>query len=106
MGKAPRMANPASTLPEIDFSADGVLFIWMGRKPSGGYALRLMADRAEVENHAARVPVRWIEPPKGALVIQMLTNPYLLIRLAKGDYDTITVFDAGGVNQIEVKKDR
>lgn len=102
MHKNVRIPNKAGVLPEIDFTANGVLLIWMGLQPSGGYALELMADRAAVEDHTAVVPVRWIEPPKGAMVIQMLTNPYLMIRLAKGKYDTIRVIDGNGVARIRI----
>jgi hypothetical protein len=94
---------PSQVGPDIDFSAEGVLVVWMGRKTSGGYALELAADRAEIEDHTARVPVRWIEPAKGAMVTQIMTDPYLMVRLAKGGYDKIVVIDADGAIRVEVE---
>jgi hypothetical protein len=90
-------------VPEIDFSEYGVLLIWMGRQPTGGFALELMADEAEIEKRTAVVPVRWIEPQKGAMVIQMVTNPFLSIRIAKGGFDQIAVVDPNGVSRVVVK---
>lgn len=101
--KGTRIPSRAGVRPDVDFSAEGVLVVWMGRKTSGGYALELAADQAEIEDHTARVPVRWIEPAKGAMVTQIMTNPYLMIRLAKGAYDTITIIDADGARRVVVE---
>ncbi|MDX2451282.1 protease complex subunit PrcB family protein [Desulfosarcina sp.] len=89
-------------LPEIDFAASGVLVVWMGEMPSGGYALELMAEAAKVENRTALVPLRWIEPEKGLLTTQIITHPYLMVRMGKGNYDTITVIDPNGLIKILV----
>jgi hypothetical protein len=102
MLKGSRIPNHTGSLSEIDFSADGVLLIWMGKKQSGGYALNLLSDRADIENRTVRVSVGWIKPHKGAIVTQMITNPYLIIRLARGAYDTITVVDADGRDKVVV----
>lgn len=102
MLKGSRIPNQTKVLPEIDFSTDGVLLIWMGEKLTGGYAMELVTDQADIENHTVRIPVRWIEPRKGAIVPQMITNPYLLIRLARGPYDNITVVDPDGWYRLEV----
>jgi len=102
MFESSRIRSQGAGLPDIDFSTEGVLVVWMGRKTSGGYALELMAQQAEIENRTARVPVRWIEPRPGAVVTQMMTNPYLMIRLARGGYDTITIFDPDSAIQMVV----
>jgi hypothetical protein len=97
------LAGRMPALPEIDFSEYGLLLIWMGRQPTGGFALELMADEAKIEKRTAVVPVRWIEPQKGAMVIQMVTNPFLSIRIAKGGFDRIEVVDPTGVSRVVVK---
>lgn len=95
-------ARPIAPL-EIDFAEYGVLVVWMGQMPTGGYALELMAETAEIKNQTALVPVRWIEPKKGSLTVQIITNPYLMIRLAKGNYDTIAVIDQNGLVKIQIR---
>ena len=82
--------------PHVDFAKYGVLLIRMGEKPNGGYRLQLMADTAEVENRTALVPVRWIEPEKGAFTTQAITYPYLMIRIPTGSFDRIAVMDQDG----------
>jgi hypothetical protein len=93
MLKGTRLPHPLEALPDIDFASEGVLFIWMGRQPTGGYALELVAQQAEIKDQTVMVPVRRITPRKGALVTQMITHPYLMLRLGKGDYATITIVD-------------
>jgi hypothetical protein len=61
-----------------------------------------MADEAKIEAQSAIVPVRWIEPKKDAMVTQMITNPFLVIRLAKGAYDQIEVVDQSGSRRVVV----
>ena len=86
----------ADGLADIDFAEADLLLIWMGRKRTGGYALDAVGDRAAIENRSAIVPVRRIEPPQGAVVAQMITNPYLLLRIGEGAFDTITIVDPDG----------
>jgi hypothetical protein len=83
-------------LPEIDFSKYGVLVVWMGQKPTGSYALELMAETAAVKKKTVLVPVRWIGPQEGMLTIQVITNPYLMVQIAKKDFQAIAVVDQNG----------
>ena len=83
-------------LPDVDFDADGVLVIWMGQRRTSGYSLELAPDAAVVDGRVARVPVRWVEPEEGMLTPQVITHPYLLLRLPRGNYDSIAVVDERG----------
>jgi len=90
------VTTDAEALPEVDFTVDGILAIWMGQRRTGGFSLELAADTAVVDGRVARVPVRWIEPEEGMLTPQVITHPYLLVRLPLGDYDSIAVVDERG----------
>lgn len=98
-----RISNTSDVLHDINFDNEGVLFIWMGRQTTGGYALQMVGDRAEIKNDSVFVSVRWIEPTKGAIVTQVITNPYLILRLGMGEYDTITVVDPSGSEKLMVQ---
>lgn len=102
MFKGTRIPGRESGLPEIDFAHEGVLMVWMGQQSTGGYALEGAADRAQIKHKTVCVPVRRIEPAKGAVVTQVITNPYLMIRLGKGDFDTITIVDPDGSDRLVV----
>lgn len=91
--------------PEIDFTRYGILLIRMGEKPTGGYGLMLMANVAKIENRTVLVPVRWVEPEKGAITAQMITSPYLMIQMEKGAFDRITVIDQDGREKLHTKVD-
>ncbi len=88
-----RIPDPLAALPTIDFTEEGVLVIWMSQHPTGGYALELAAQQAEIKDATILVPVRRITPRQGAAVVQMITQPYLMLRIGKGNYNTITIID-------------
>jgi hypothetical protein len=89
--------NGRAPLPEIDFTRQDVLVIWMGRRSTGGFGLDLIPDAAHIENRTLRISVRWIAPGRDSVVTQIITNPYLVIALCRGPYDTISVVDQNGV---------
>lgn len=97
-----KIPSKTMNLPKTNFAEYGLLLVRMGEKPSGGYGLELMADMAEIENRTALVPVRWIEPKKGSITTQVITYPYLMIRMGKGDFDKIAVIDQGGLVKLLV----
>lgn len=92
----PALGSNTKTAPTIDFKRYGVLLVLMGQKRSGGYGIELMADRSEIENQTAFIPVRWNEPRKGIMVSQAITHPYLMLRMNLGDYRRVTVLDQHG----------
>jgi hypothetical protein len=80
-------------LSRVDFSREGILIVSMGQKPTGGYGLELNREVAAVLDDAAVLSVSWNEPPKGAVLPQVITSPCLAIILPKGPYSQIRVLD-------------
>jgi hypothetical protein len=58
---------------------------------------------AKIESGMAIIHVRWIEPEKGSITTQMITYPYLMIRMAKGAFDRITVIDQNEIVRATVE---
>lgn len=83
-------------MPEVDFANHGVLWIHMGRQPTGGYTLELAEPPSRVVDQRLSIYVNWITPADGAAVIQMVTAPCMLLELSKGDYRSIAVVDQRG----------
>lgn len=79
--------------PKLDFIASGVLLLHMGQKNTGGYGLQLPAQELVIKDATAVLRVKWMEPEAGAMVIQVLTSPCLLVRMPLGDYRRIEVVD-------------
>lgn len=96
-----RIGGQSDAIPDLDYNSDGLLAIWMGKRPTGGYRIELASDSLSVTEHTAVVIVRWVEPAKGAVLPQRITGPYLLIRIERGDYRRIKVVDEKGVIRAE-----
>jgi hypothetical protein len=68
-------------VPEVDFSSNMVVAVFMGVKPTGGYALHVY----EVVETEATIVVKMerTEPGPTTIVPQVLTQPYHMIQIAK-----------------------
>jgi hypothetical protein len=76
---------------EINFEQDCVLLFEMGRQTTAGYALALNEADSFISNGKAVVSVIWQTPSQGAAVAQVLTNPYLLLKQKKIDFQKIMI---------------
>jgi hypothetical protein len=80
-------------LSQVDFSREGILVVSMGQKPTGGYGLELNREFAVISDDTAVLRVSWIDPPKDAILSQIITSPCLAIILPKGPYSQIQLLD-------------
>lgn len=99
-----RLGGKFPVAPKVDFTTHNVLLIQMGRKNSGGYRLELAHTTATLKDKIAIIHIDWIEPKEGSFVIQALTSPCLLLKIERGDYQTIQVRDKSGKLRITAKK--
>jgi hypothetical protein len=84
------------SMPEVDFSSQGLLLIHMGRRPTGGYAIALAEPVGRVTGDTLSVTVDWITPEADRATVQMITAPCLLLKLPRGRYRSIEVSDSQG----------
>ncbi len=84
------------------FEQEGLLLIWMGQKPTGGYALNLKQNTAHALGDVAFLTLQWTQPDPGDMVIQMMTEPFLILRLEKANYRIIRILDQDGINRVEL----
>lgn len=65
---------PVPEVPTVGFSKNMVIAVFMGQKPTSGYSIQI----AEVAQTDGEVVVKVMEtvPPKGAIVLQVLTQPF------------------------------
>jgi hypothetical protein len=80
----------------VDWKQEGMVWIDMGLKPSGGYALSLAAPTAAVSAGVAVITVRWRHPRPGSVVTQQLTSPCLVLKLPQSNFHTIEIEDESG----------
>jgi hypothetical protein len=76
--------------PPVDFSRDMVVALFMGTRPTGGYAIAI----TQVERTAAGLSIRYrtARPDPSAMQTQALTQPFHLIALPRVD-DPVTFVD-------------
>ena len=79
---------PQPTPPVIDFKHSLVLVAFLGQRPTAGYGIALGPARHVVEDEGPwlQVAVTTRSPPPGALTAQVITSPYCLARVPRGEY--------------------
>lgn len=80
----------------IDFDSHAALLISMGQQRTGGYSVKLASEQMHVKGGRAEISVNWTVAKSGMVAIQMLTNPCLLLQVARGDYQVIDIVDQSG----------
>jgi PrcB C-terminal len=72
-----RQHSPDTARPQVDFSTDMVLALFLGSRPTPGYAVNI----ASVTNVGDGLIVRYREtkPPPGSVSIQVLTFPFHMV---------------------------
>ncbi len=70
-------------LPPIDFTRSMVIGVFLGYRPTGGYAVEITG--IERKDSEAVVTYRERKPQKTDIVTQMITMPYHLVSLDKVD---------------------
>jgi|CXWL01.1.fsa_nt_gi hypothetical protein len=72
-------SRPVPPLPTVDFGQEMIAVAAMGRRPSGGYAIRL--ELAYREGPTTVIVVRQEQPGRGCIVPSALTYPVDIARL-------------------------
>ncbi len=67
----------AVTAPQVDFTRQLVVGVFLGRKPSGGYAVEV--QRLERDGRDVLLAVQRTAPAPGAIVTTVLTAPFHLV---------------------------
>ena len=78
---------------EVDFNASRILLVRMGQKPTAGYSLKLDPESCSVFQQTAYISLIWSEPDPGMVTAQVITNPFILLKLSKGGYDVVKIVD-------------
>jgi len=76
-----QIAPPAP--PPVDFSRDMVVALFMGERPSGGYAIEV--TRIDRTDSGLSVHYRTRQPDPAAMQAQALTQPFHLVALPRTD---------------------
>lgn len=96
-------AQDLNKTTEIDFSASRVLLVRMGQNPTAGYRLKLDSESCMISQQTAYISVIWSEPDPGMVAAQVITNPFILLKISKGGYESVNVVDQHGQKRFELQ---
>jgi hypothetical protein len=78
--------TPPPAPPQVDFSRETVIAVVLGTRPTGGYAVRIVAvDPPAAPGEALVVRVEDSSPPPGTIVTQALTSPFHIVTIPRWD---------------------
>lgn len=67
--------------PPVEFSSEMIVGIFLGQRPTGGYAVEI--SRIVQEGQAVKVYYQETAPPPGTFVTQALTQPFHIVKLKR-----------------------
>ncbi len=88
------MSKPEVT--PLNFFQDVVLAIWMGRQPTAGYGLALAEHTAQIKEKTVIIRLKVTTPAPNHSVAQVVTSPCILVKLPKGQFDSVTLVSQNG----------
>jgi len=71
--------QPAEPVPVIDFGKESVLFVSIGRRNTGGYAVSVPVLSVKAGRAIARVGVK--SPPPDSMNLQAITAPFCIVAI-------------------------
>ena len=89
-------AQDPNKTTQIDFSVSRFILVSMGQKPTAGYSLKLDPESCSITKNSASISLVWSEPDPGMVSAQVITNPFILLRISKGGYDAVKIVDQHG----------
>lgn len=78
-GYVNRIRKPGFTIPNIDFSKETIVAVFMGEKTSGGYAVSIESVREE--NEKIIVQIKEIKPGPKDMVTMVITQPFCFVKI-------------------------
>jgi hypothetical protein len=79
-------------LPAIDFRRESVIAIFSGQRPTGGYSLNVQDVR--LEDGGLIIDIVQTRPAPDAMVTQVLTHPWAMVRVSRPDLNVAWIRDA------------
>lgn len=81
--------RPLPPLPYVDFSREMIIGAFLGERPTSGYSIEIVGIHITEEGWVVRVQVS--TPLPGVALLQVLTQPYHLVKVPR--YDGLVGFE-------------
>lgn len=81
------MEEEINNFPVIDFKKNNVIFLHLGLRNTGGYAIDV--EKVALDDDELIVYQKIISPLKGENVTMALTNPYCIVKIPKAEKNIV-----------------
>jgi hypothetical protein len=84
---------PVPSAPNVDFSRNKVLTVFLGQRPTGGYSIVLASAKLEGQTLVVSANVR--QPGAGTVTTQVITSPFSSVLISgSGRFTSVRVVNA------------
>jgi len=90
-----KSVGPSKEVPAIDLKQEMLIGVFSGEKRTGGYRIEITKIGEDLAKNQLNVYFRETGPPPDSLVVQMLTQPYHIVRLKRVDFPVVFVSVSG-----------
>jgi hypothetical protein len=88
-----RMTSSGKETPFVNFKKFGVLALEMGQRNSAGYGFDTAKIEAYLKGQTAIIRLVYLRPAADTLTAQVMTSPWIMIRLPTGLFRNIRILD-------------
>ena len=83
--------SPSKAVPAVDFKQEMLVGVFSGERSTGGYGIEITKIEEDLAKNQLNVYFRETGPPPGSMVVQMLTQPYHIVKLKRVDFPVVFV---------------
>ena len=86
-GYVNRIRKPGFSIPEIDFSKETVIAVFMGEKTTGGYGV--IVEDVKEEKGKLVVAIKETKPSPGDMIITVITQPFCVVKINSSNKELV-----------------
>jgi len=98
-------AAPAPDLPAIGTGESALFLLSIGSRPTPGYGVMPMAAPGiSSDDTSLTIPMRWLQPPEGMMLSQVITTPCLLFSVPDSGFAQLQLVDQDGKKRLSASR--
>ncbi|MBI3057773.1 MAG: protease complex subunit PrcB family protein [Deltaproteobacteria bacterium] len=83
--------SPRKEVPAVDFKQEMLIGVFSGEKRTGGYRIEITKIEEDSSKNQLSVHFSETAPPPDSMAVQMLTQPYHIVKLKRVDSPVVFV---------------
>jgi len=86
-GQVNKSRKPGFPIPDIDFSRETIVAVFMGKKNTGGYGVAV--EEVREEKGKLIVAIKETKPSSGAMAITVITQPFCIVKINSSNKELV-----------------